>query len=1031
MVSFLSFIILTLSLLFILLQNGIYFEDISLPNLKIKTLYIKWNEKLHITIKEINIKKEKKNDTKIDFNEINNIFKKLTLFDNWFEHIAIEKIKFNDITASFSYSNGDRGFLIASSPYISLKSTLFFESHLFNIKITEFKDLKRNINLNGDVIFDSHALELTANLNININNDMKLNILATTTPEQLLYKIKSDEYIKSIQYLVDQFGLQDGVRYWLVDAIDMSQATLNSAYGWVDYSDLDNAYKNIYASATLKNLNYTYDPKLDAIHTKTTDIEFKDGVLYIYPKQAYTYGFFLDKSWLKIDFSLPKQELLTLDLKFNALLDKNLLYLLNHYNIKLPFLQNSGKVKTDLQIKVGLRDIDVSAKGNFYTKRANFTYLGLNLDIFNATIQLDNYDVKIDNMLAKYKDIASAFVDVSLDTKHNRGYINFNIKKVDFDKQKLKLNRSTKVSYQISPNKDIIKVNSSSWNFHDKVVKVAALNIPFYLDKLLAKIPSTPIKIPTVGSAYVKGSHSFKTQKLNLDINILDFIYSDIEFMQKSSKFKLTYQNKELSLKLLKKINLNINGIRSTIGESLLSVKNNKLNIKYSSFNINKNVQGVLDATYDISKKGGYINLYNLKMQNSSVGKLFSHKKRIKLNIKSISDTTYINSAQLDTNFVLNNKRWILKINSLKELSNYSPILQNYLIDNGALTVEKEYNTDTINFNANTTYPYKIVVLDNKPIENYKINGTYNTKNEKIAVNINNFIDISIDNMIKVTAKKVGLNIGEIFGFFNNKPKAKSTGKTKKITFSATNSYIYISKERHAIADKIYLEYSKEVTTAQLLYKNGNAGFILDDGIFYLYGKNFNNIFMEKLFASSKFKGGRLDFKISGNTKKSHGVFHIKDTTILKYTILNNILAFVNTIPALVTFSLPGYNKNGLKVSSAYVNFSVDENNHFDINDIALNSKEVTIIGRGEADYNKNSIDLDLNLKTDLGSTLSKIPIVGYIFFDNDTISTSLKVVGKLDNPQVETQLAQDIVVAPLNIIKRTFLLPIHLITGE
>ena len=43
----LSFIFLTLSLLFILLQNGVYLENITLPNLQVKKLYIKWNEKLN------------------------------------------------------------------------------------------------------------------------------------------------------------------------------------------------------------------------------------------------------------------------------------------------------------------------------------------------------------------------------------------------------------------------------------------------------------------------------------------------------------------------------------------------------------------------------------------------------------------------------------------------------------------------------------------------------------------------------------------------------------------------------------------------------------------------------------------------------------------------------------------------------------------------------------------------------------------------------------------------------------------------
>ena len=49
----------------------------------------------------------------------------------------------------------------------------------------------------------------------------------------------------------------------------------------------------------------------------------------------------------------------------------------------------------------------------------------------------------------------------------------------------------------------------------------------------------------------------------------------------------------------------------------------------------------------------------------------------------------------------------------------------------------------------------------------------------------------------------------------------------------------------------------------------------------------FNDEFMQNLFADSSFKGGKLDFSVLGNTKKYAGYLVAKNTTILKYTILN------------------------------------------------------------------------------------------------------------------------------------------------
>jgi hypothetical protein len=187
---------------------------------------------------------------------------------------------------------------------------------------------------------------------------------------------------------------------------------------------------------------------------------------------------------------------------------------------------------------------------------------------------------------------------------------------------------------------------------------------------------------------------------------------------------------------------------------------------------------------------------------------------------------------------------------------------------------------------------------------------------------------------------------------------------------------------------------------------------------------------MENLFSLSKFHGGSLDFSMHGTLDDYSGTFYIKNTTIQDYVVLNNILAFINTVPSLATFSLPGYNKTGLYVDTAYLNFHA-KNHIFNVSDIYLDSKEIKIMGKGTASVKYDNIDLTMNLKTDLGSNLSKVPVVGYILFDGSSISTTLKIDGKLTNPNVRSMIARDIAVAPLNIILRTITLPYKLIKGS
>jgi hypothetical protein len=187
---------------------------------------------------------------------------------------------------------------------------------------------------------------------------------------------------------------------------------------------------------------------------------------------------------------------------------------------------------------------------------------------------------------------------------------------------------------------------------------------------------------------------------------------------------------------------------------------------------------------------------------------------------------------------------------------------------------------------------------------------------------------------------------------------------------------------------------------------------------------------MGKLFSLSKFKGGTLEFYINGSTKEYSGTLLIRDTTILDYKILNNILAFVNTVPSLVTFSLPGYNQNGIAAESAYMNFKYKDD-IYKIEGINLKSKEIEIVGLGEASIKNNYIDMDLNLITGLGSYISKIPFIGHILLGKENLSTTLKLSGALDDPEVNTQVTKDIAAAPFNIIKRTLMYPIDLFRDE
>jgi len=733
----------------------------------------------------------------------------------------------------------------------------------------------------------------------------------------------------------------------------------------------------------------------------------------------------LDKSWLKIDFS-KKEELLTLHLLFDGMLNKNMLHVLSRYDIILPFLQRKGKVDTNLIITVNLREIDVNAQGDFYTKKANFDYLGLNIDVDNMHMNLNNYDVLIDKMNAQYKDIAQADVHVTFNAKKSAGIINLDFHKIQMHDLSLITNKiPLHIAYNIDPKQDTIDIQKSQWQYKNKQVTLDKLLVGFDLNTLKAKIPITFFKVNKMANGYVDGMIYLKTAQMHLDVDLLKLKYDGVELSQTLTPLKVTY-DKFLSISSDSDIYFNVNDSEYKAKGLYISFKKESIYLKHTLLQIGQYINTKIYANYDFNSKKAHISLSDFIFKNPETDEILYENNKTMLGGHINDQNITINSKELGATFVSNSKQWKLTLDSLATIAKKSYFLQKYKLNKGAITFYKKSDALYTQFNANIRYPYCLLANKDKKNTHYIISGEI-TKEHKIDLTVNKNINVKINKDIKIKMHDTGLNIDAIIDFTKQIVESNSGKNNFKLSVDAINSYLYLGGNRYAISDEMHLQYYNNILTAQLLHDKGNAGFKLQNNIFHLYGKNFNDKFMEKLFVLSKFSGGSLDFSMDGTLDNYKGVFYVYDATMIDYKLLNNVLAFVNTIPSLVTFSLPGYNKKGLHVKNAYVKFHAKKD-VFNISDIYLESKELKILGKGSVDINKNSIDLVLNLKTDLGSYLSKVPLVGYIILDGKNISTTLKVTGNLNNPTINTMLAQDIVVAPLNIIKRTLTLPYELI---
>ncbi len=159
------------------------------------------------------------------------------------------------------------------------------------------------------------------------------------------------------------------------------------------------------------------------------------------------------------------------------------------------------------------------------------------------------------------------------------------------------------------------------------------------------------------------------------------------------------------------------------------------------------------------------------------------------------------------------------------------------------------------------------------------------------------------------------------------------------------------------------------------------------------------------------------------------GKIYIKKGAIKDLGALNNIIAFINTIPALLTLNNPGFSSKGYKIKKGYINY-LFYNNILYFKQIKIKGINIDFDGKGYVDLNKNFIKMKIH--TIIKIKLKKIPIIGkglsYLFFGKDGyLHVNIFVKGNLDNPKISKDMGGGIIESPLKLFKRIITLPFNI----
>ncbi len=277
--------------------------------------------------------------------------------------------------------------------------------------------------------------------------------------------------------------------------------------------------------------------------------------------------------------------------------------------------------------------------------------------------------------------------------------------------------------------------------------------------------------------------------------------------------------------------------------------------------------------------------------------------------------------------------------------------------------------------------------------------------------------------------KLKNLNI-DLEKFLSSRKKG-TKGKVKRLVILGKNSKLRYDK--HTLVTD---SYDMEIKSNGNIKAMGSL-----DGDIIKFNKKGKLLSMKALRMKDKFlhplitfkglKNGRYTIKVSGNPKRTmKGKIIVEGGIMSGFKAYNNTLAFMNTIPALATLQNPGFSEKGFKIQEGVVEYRrIKDKVIFD--SIYIKGGSATIVGKGEVNIKSKIIKMDLAIQTarELGKFIGSLPLVGYILMGKDkSMTVGLKITGTLENPKVETSAAQDILLLPLQLFKRTIESPAHII---
>ena len=617
-------------------------------------------------------------------------------------------------------------------------------------------------------------------------------------------------------------------------------------------------------------------------------------------------------------------------------------------------------------------------------------------------------------------------------------------------------NGNTQASLLMKFPYDTTKNMSTYGEFFLNDAKVAINNFEFesknaevILDDSIIKIKNSDFKYKDMINATLNLNLDIKTLKSYGDANIKSFLIKEenkeslVEIKDKNTAIDLNFNNevsillKDLrtNIKISDLIYVNIDDLSKIYPYSRL-LKDNSI----KEGNIALQIKDEKNINFEAFIKG-----LNLPLQKND-----TNIDSLEINGKIEDGKTKISSKDEDIkieiddklNIYLKNLDVILENNKIETTNLKQEVIINLF--NSKLKIDKDiyYLENAKIFIKNSGIDFEADVKDlnlpikknNNKIEKLSLVGTL--KNHITSIETKNK-----DLILQLTEDSVFLYAEDYALHYSSTDSKKIENiKYKKIDIKGKNLIIFYDEVNKLLADEFVLRIRNDSKFISLDYKQTSVTFRESkDKKIDIFSNNVSDEFINALIGKHIFDGGNLMFYASGYMNDLNGKLIIENSNVEGVTILNNLLLFIQTSPALINplLAIPavvglatnsGFNLLAYNIVDGTIEFNYNKDKELlDIKKLITIGNGIDFDGRGTVDLKNNIIDSNIKLIffKDYSKLVGMVPVINYVLLgDNNRVETEVNLNGSLSDPDISTNLTKDTISVPMNIGKRILSFP-------